>query len=124
MWEGRYKSCVVDEENYLLICQRYIEFNPVRAGMVEDPDDYRWSSYQANGLGKVIKFWRPHRIYRELGDDPEACASAYRELFRGYLDKPILTLIRQATNQDRVWRWVMNDLRKRSSVWRVGELNR
>ena len=99
LWEGRYKSCVVDEENYLLICQRYIELNPVRAGMVEDPGEYRWSSYQANGLGKGIKFWQPHWIYRELGDGPEACATAYRALFRGYLDKPILTRIRQATNQ-------------------------
>jgi putative transposase len=51
LWEGRFKSCVVDEENYLLVCQRYIELNPVRAGMVSAPEGYRWSSYRANGLG-------------------------------------------------------------------------
>ncbi len=99
LWEGRFKACVVDEENYLLICQRYIELNPVRAGMVDAPADYRWSSFHANGLGKAIKFWRPHRVYCELGGDLDSCASAYRALFKGHLDKPILTTIRQATNQ-------------------------
>ena len=99
LWEGRYKSCVVDEENYLLICHRYIELNPVRAGMVEDPGDYRWSSYQANGLGKATKYWRPHRIYRELGESIEDCACAYRELFRGHIEMLELQVIREATNQ-------------------------
>lgn len=55
LWEGRFKSCAIDAENYLLICQRYIELNPVRAGMVETPADYKWSSFRANGLGKDIK---------------------------------------------------------------------
>jgi len=53
LWEGRFKSCVVDADNYLLLCQRYIELNPVRAGMVESPGAYRWSSYRANGLGQA-----------------------------------------------------------------------
>jgi len=51
LWEGRFKSCVIDAEEYLLTCYRYIELNPVRAGMVESPSDYAWSSYGANGLG-------------------------------------------------------------------------
>lgn len=45
LWEGRYKSSVVQEETYLLRCMRYIELNPVRAGMTRDPGQYRWSSY-------------------------------------------------------------------------------
>lgn len=99
LWEGRFKSCVVDAENYLLICQRYIELNPVRAGMVSQPCDYIWSNYQANGLGKSIKMWQPHRIYCELGKTPEQRASAYREMFRGHFEETILKTIRDATNQ-------------------------
>jgi len=55
LWEGRLKSCLVDSENYLLLCQRYIELNLVRAGMVMNPVDYTWSSYRANGLGQPMK---------------------------------------------------------------------
>jgi hypothetical protein len=52
LWEGRYKSCLVQAEDYFLYLYRYIELNPVRANMIEDPADYHWSSYQINGLGK------------------------------------------------------------------------
>ena len=51
LWDGRYKSSLIQAGTYLLVCQRYIELNPVRAGMVSDPGDYRWSSYRANALG-------------------------------------------------------------------------
>jgi len=99
LWEGRFKSCVVDAESYLLVCQQYIELNPVRAGMVGDPSEYPWSSYRANGLGKTIELWCPHRVYRQLGTTLADRASAYRELFSGQLDKPTLNSIRQAVNQ-------------------------
>ena len=102
LWEGRFKSCVVDEENYLLICQRYIELNPVRANMVSAPGDYRWSSHHANGLGKPIQLWTPHRVYRELGPNNAERTHAYRELFRGHLDKELLHEIRRATQQGMV----------------------
>jgi putative transposase len=52
LWEGRYKSCLVQGEDYLLHLYGYIELNPVRAYMIADPTDYHWSSYQINGLGK------------------------------------------------------------------------
>lgn len=52
LWDSRYKSSLVQADAYLLLCQRYIELNPVRAGMVDDPAHYRWSSYRANGLGQ------------------------------------------------------------------------
>ena len=53
LWEGRFRSCPVDAEAYLLACQRYIELNPVRAGMVGHPAEYRWSSFRANALGEL-----------------------------------------------------------------------
>ena len=53
LWEGRYRSCPTQAESYLLACQRYIELNPVRAGMVEHPAEYRWSSYRANAQGDI-----------------------------------------------------------------------
>jgi putative transposase len=99
LWEGRFKSCVVDAENYLLVCQRYIELNPVRASMVTDPGDYPWSSYRANGLGQPAKLWTPHRVYRELGETAADRAAAYRTLFVGQIDPAIINQIRQATHQ-------------------------
>ena len=53
LWDSRYKSSLVHADDYLLLYQRYIELNPVRAGMVDDPARYRWSSYRANGLGQA-----------------------------------------------------------------------
>ena len=99
LWEGRFKSCVVDADAYLLICQRYIELNPVRAAMVEKPEDYRWSSYHANGLGQQAKLWTPHEIYLGLGKTPGERAEAYRVLFVGHIDDQTLKQIRTATNQ-------------------------
>ncbi len=99
LWEGRFKSCVVQAEDYLLICQRYIELNPVRAGMVQGPGDYTWSSFRANGWGQPARLWTPHDSYRRLGKTQAERAAAYRELFRGHLDAKMLTQIRQASNQ-------------------------
>ena len=64
-WEGRYKSSVVQAETYLLTCMRYIELNPVRASMVQDPGQYRWSSYRHNGLGQADSRITPHPVFRE-----------------------------------------------------------
>ncbi|MDH5654237.1 MAG: transposase [Gammaproteobacteria bacterium] len=99
LWEGRFKSCVVDEENYLLTCQRYIELNPVRAGMVNSPDDYIWSSYHANGLGQEIKLWTPHPVYLTLGHSQAKRTAAYRELFKAHFNENLVNQIRQSTNQ-------------------------
>lgn len=99
LWEGRFKSCVVDSETYLLACQRYIELNPVRAGIVDSPSDYTWSSYRANGLGQTIKLWTPHDIYQRLGITKEARIAAYRALFATQLDPSTLKAIRSATNK-------------------------
>jgi len=99
LWEGRFKSCVVDAENYLLICQRYIELNPVRANMVSLPNEYKWSSYAANGLGLDSKLYTPHRAYTELGSSVEERAKIYRQLFHGHLDDVLINDIRNALNK-------------------------
>ena len=99
LWEGRYKSCVVDAENYLLACQRYIELNPVRAGIADSPADYIWSSYQANGLGKVVAMHTPHPVYMRLGHDSPTRKRAYRALFEAQVDVDGDAMIREATNK-------------------------
>jgi putative transposase len=96
LWEGRYKSSLVQAETYLLACYRYIELNPVRAGMVADPGQYRWSSYRANGLGQTDARLTPHSLYLAQGHSGEERRAAYRALFRPQLDAEAATDIRQA----------------------------
>lgn len=98
LWEGRFRSCLAEEDGYLLACQRYMEMNPVRASMVSSPDAYRWSSYQANAWGKSSPILTPHPQYLALGDDPVERQRAYRELFRHEIDPGLIDAIRQATN--------------------------
>ena len=62
LWDSRYKSSTVQADRYLLTCQRYIELNPVRAGMVDDPVHYRWSSYRANALGNADRPLTRHAL--------------------------------------------------------------
>ena len=86
LWDGRYKASLVDSDRYLLVCQRYIELNPVRAGLAKAPADYRWSSYAANAQGVFDALVRPHPTYNMLGATPAARRSAYRALFEDALD--------------------------------------
>ena len=67
LWEGRFRSCLMAEEDYVLACYRYIEMNPVRAGMVEHPADYRWSSYRVNAQRERSTLIKPHSLYKALG---------------------------------------------------------
>jgi putative transposase len=88
LWEGRYRATVVDSEQYLLTLMRYIELNPVRAGMVAQLSDYAWSSYHYNAQGTAglnADCLSPHREYRRLGRSRAERQSAYRQLFRGAL---------------------------------------
>lgn len=98
LWEGRFRSCPVQEEDYLLGCQRYIELNPVRANMVTHPAEYRWSSYRANAQGEADALVRPHRLYESLGSNAITRQAAYRELFRYELEAGMVDEIRKATN--------------------------
>jgi putative transposase len=98
LWEGRFRSCPIQEEAYLLACQRYIELNPVRAGLVEHPAEYRWSSYRANAQGETDALVKPHPLYVALGSNDASRKSAYRELFRYELEPGLVDNIRRATN--------------------------
>lgn len=98
LWEGRFRSCPVQEEDYLLGCQHYIELNPVRANMVEHPADYLWSSYHANAQGEADALVQPHPLYEALGIDSASRQAAYRELFRHELEPGLVDEIRWATN--------------------------
>ena len=100
LWEGRYKSCPIQAETYLLSCQRYIELNPVRANMVNHPAEYKWSSYVANAQGEPNTVITPHSLYHSLGLNPTKQQFAYRELFRYALDIGLVNEIRKATNSN------------------------
>ena len=94
LWEGRHKGHILDSEAYYMICMRYIEMNPVRAGMVDHPAQYRWSSYVANAQGIDNAIIRPHELYLSLGKSPEARQAAYRGLFATATNPDELDLIR------------------------------
>ena len=102
LWEGRYKASLVDSQRYLLTCMRYIELNPVRAGMVVSPSEYRWSSYGCNAASKDNCVVTPHPLYRQLGVTAAARCFAYRELFRYKLDQALLHEIRETVNHELV----------------------
>lgn len=98
LWEGRFRSCLTQSEDYVLACYRYIELNPVRAGIVGQPEDYRWTSYPANALGRADALITPHDEYVRLGRQDETRREAYRGLFTTRLNAETATKIRQATN--------------------------
>jgi len=98
LWEGRYRSCITQENSYFLHCHRYIELNPVRAGMVDHPADYPWSSYRVNGQGSASEVVKPHNLYESLGATSEERQAGYRELFRYELEPGVIDEIRDATN--------------------------
>lgn len=119
LWEGRYKSSLVDTDNYLLACYRYIELNPVRAGVAPRPEDYPYSSYHVNALGKQDKLVTPHGVYLELVSpgsescdfpngnqctelrqhDSEPSVTRYRSLFDQAMSRKELTEIRRGTEK-------------------------
>ena len=81
LWEGRFRSAVVDSDRYLLTCMRYIEMNPVRAGIVNKPHDYPWSSFAYNALGAPDVTISPHPLYEALAQDFMDRRVAYSSLF-------------------------------------------
>ena len=95
----RYKSCLVEAKEYLFVLYRYIELNPVRAEMVKDPAEYRWSSYQVNGLGKHSDLCTPHQEFLALDSDPKKRQELYRAMFASHLDGPMLAEIRASSNK-------------------------
>ena len=99
LWEGRFRSCVVDSEDYLFRCYQYVEMNPVRAGMVSNPREYSWSSYRANAEGAGSRLLTPHSLYLSLGADANHRSARYRDLFLDELSAEDLGRIREATHR-------------------------
>jgi putative transposase len=117
LWEGRYRSALIDSDQYLFACMRYIELNPMRAGMRSHPRDYAWSSYLANAELVSDPLVTPHPLYDRLADTAIGRAATYRELVHGVGAWPVIdTQVREATRGGRILgspafrRRVVNDL--------------
>ena len=105
LWDGRYRATVVDPKGYSNACARYVEENPVRAGLVKDAAAYDWSSYGAHATGHDDALVRPHSDYLALGRSARARQDAWRGLFAKPMDPTLLERIRSATNKA----WVLGD---------------
>jgi putative transposase len=101
LWEGRYKSCLVDSEQYVLTCYRYIELNPIRAWMTDDPKGYAWSSCRANAAGHPDPLITPHPAYLALGRNEVDRQAGYRDLINETLSEETLAEIRIYLRQQR-----------------------
>jgi len=84
-WQDRFKSILISSDQYLLACGSYVELNPVRAGAVKDPKDYRWSSYRAYAFGEKNLLVDKHPIYWELSKDEPKRRERYKEFVKGML---------------------------------------
>lgn len=94
LWEGRYRSSVVDSAPYFFACSRYIELNPIRAGLVCEPGAYEWSSFRHNALGAEDARLEPHPIFRALAAGRESRCAAYRAMFSSELEPTVVSEIR------------------------------
>jgi putative transposase len=97
LWEGRYRAAPIEGEHFLACC-RYIETNPVRAGLAERPRAYRWSSYRAHAAGAPDPLAAPHPAFHRLGRNAAARVKAYRAPFRAKPDEDFIAALRAATN--------------------------
>jgi putative transposase len=97
LWEGRYRATLVDTDGYFLVCHRYIDLNPVRAGIVSHPAEYPWSSYRHYALAIDDELVTPHATVLELGQTPERRAMAYQRMFTAALDDEVLRRIRHCS---------------------------
>jgi putative transposase len=98
LFDGRYKSSMVQDDQYLLNCLQYMELNPVRAGIVKDPGDYTWSSYKSHAFGKNIGMWTPHPLYLGLGSTHKSRQNFYREIINEALTIEAIAKIRHCAN--------------------------
>ena len=96
LWEGRYKSSPIQTDAYFLACCRYVELNPVRAGMVDDPDNYPWSSYCCRTVSSAPALLDEHPTYRALGRSPAERLEQYRQFVQAGTPDAELRLIRQS----------------------------
>ncbi len=120
LWEGRYRSTVVDSQSYLLKLMTYIDLNPVRAGMAAHPREYPWSSYAryATGDAGPNSAWlEPHQQYLALAREQVERQSAYRQLSREGTAEAELEAIRDATNKG----WALGNDRFRAEIEELGD---
>ena len=120
LWEGRYRATVVDSEQYMLSIMRYIELNPVRAGMVAHPRDYPWSShrrYAYGDSGHNLNWLIEPDQYLNIGRSDEARRQGYRDLFKASIDADELTAIRDSVHKG----WALGDVRFKAMIERLGE---
>lgn len=103
LWEGRFRSCLIDSERYFLTCQRYIELNPVRAGLAGSPGQHPWSSYHCNAEGRVDRLVTPHPAYTDLAKDPLVRQRAYAALVAAGISDDDRDQLRRYTQQGRAW---------------------
>ena len=103
LWQGRFKSCLVQDDGYLLICHRYIELNPVRACMVTRPSEYRWSSHQHNAHGVHNPLLQAHSLYTSLAQDQREREAIYRKMFADELSTDDLREVREAVNSNTIF---------------------
>ena len=102
LWEGRYKSSVLDSEAYLLTCMSYIDLNPVRAGIVDAPENFDWSSYKHLIGQKIDKLVTPHALYWGLGNTPFSREAAYAEFVSSGLSATIQKDLTESVLKGRV----------------------
>ncbi len=98
VWEGRFRSCLVNTAHYLIACYRYIDLNPVRAGIVMHPSFYPWSSYAANIGERAEQALSPHAEFLALASNERGRATAYKDLVAQDLAPAVVDAIRIATN--------------------------
>lgn len=99
LWEGRFHSSLVSNDEYLLTVYRYIELNPVRANMVEKPVEYKWSSYRINALGTSSTLCTPHPVFLNLGTTQNQRLANYRALFKEELPQTVINKIQSGTRK-------------------------
>jgi putative transposase len=96
LWEGRYRALTIQNERRWLMCLRYVEQNPVRAGIVRSPDGYAWSSYKAHAYATAPAWLASHPVYDALGRTPTERGAAYRSLAGIPLTEEELLVTRQS----------------------------
>jgi len=99
LWEGRHKIALIHDERYWLTCMRYIELNPVRAGLVPAPEHYKWSSYRAHAFGAQDSLLSGHAMYTGLGNSPENRQHAWRDICESPISPQQLEMVRASISR-------------------------
>lgn len=101
LWDSRYRALLIDDERYWLTCLRYIELNPVRAGLVARPELYEWSSYQAHAFGRADALLSPHPLFLTTGRTAGERQEGWRAICKVDVGDEELTSIRHAIRTSR-----------------------